>query len=78
MIVIKDTFSPTNTKDAYTELVAMDCIKTNNPKKYSEGVYLWRTNSDGLCGSAEYHQSRNGDPQVWEAWYSFNKDKINL
>ena len=78
MIVIKDTFSPTNTKDGYTELVAMDCIKTNNPKKYSEGIYLWRTDSHGLCGSAEYHQSRNGDPQVWDAWVSINKDKINL
>ena len=76
--LLKDTFSPTNTKDGYEELVTVDCMETNNSKKYSEGVYLWRTNSDGLCGSAEYHQSRNGDPQVWDAWYSINKDKINL
>ena len=76
--LIKDIFSPTNTKDGYEELVTMDCIKTNNPNKYAEGVYLWRTYSEGLSGSAEYHQSRNGDPQVWVAWFSKNKDKLNL
>ena len=78
MKIVIDAFSPTNTKDGYKELVTMDCIKTNNPNKYSEGVYLWRTYSEGLSGSAEHHQSRNGDPQVWDAWYSINKDKINI
>ena len=74
----QDIFSPSNTKDGYTELVTMDCIKTNYPNRYSEGVYLWRTDNDGLSGSLEYHQSRNGDPQVWNTWYSLNRDKINL
>jgi len=76
--LVKDTFSPTNTKDGYEELLTIDCLKTNQPKIYSEGVYLWRTNSDGLCGSLKYHLSRNGDPKVWKLWYAHNKDWINL
>jgi hypothetical protein len=76
--LIKDTFSPTNAKDGYEELATMDCLKTNQPKIYSEGVYLWRTNSDGLCSSLEYHLSRNGDPKVWKAWYIKNNNEINL
>ena len=78
MKIAIDAFSPTNSKDGYKELVTMDCINTKYSNKYSEGIYLWRTNSDGLCGSLEYHLSRAGDPRVWEVWYSANKDKINL
>ena len=54
-------------EEGYVYILIKDVDKTNNPSKYSEGIFAWCENG-ALKTSLDFHQENGGDPIVFKKY----------